>query len=204
MGRDKVILSSAVYFPIINAAVQCYKKECFGLVIGRRTKHGIEAIFAERLPQKKEKYSSVEIDEKTIIANEYALKGTTLEKVGDFHSHTDHKMGKRKYEYICATPGKEDVKDMEYGHVHFICAVNRSKRKVNHCSFNPSYIKHVVNGKKGKLSLTLRAFCLENGKVRPMKIILTEELEKELSRIRAKTSYFQKKIKERENLKVTF
>lgn len=203
MSNKKIIVSAGVYFAIISTVADYYKKECFGQLIGSKTRKGIETIFTRRPRHTKEKYSTVENYDKSISKSEFALKGSDLEIVGDFHSHTDHKIGRRReHEYAKAIPSVEDIADMEYGNAYLICAVNRSERKVNYCDFTSRYIKQVIDHEKGKLSLTLRAYCLKDEeKAKLLEITLTEKLEKKLNKIKRKTRSFQKKRTEREKQK---
>ncbi len=103
------------------ASIEVYRRECVGLLIGRRDGAGFVVEAAIAYQDAERRLGGARADP---AAHRRLFDATNdlpdgLQLVGDFHSHTEHR-GRRGE----AAPSQRDLADMLDGHVHVIVAVN--------------------------------------------------------------------------------
>lgn len=123
-------ISQNAFWGLLISAVEVYKRECFGLLIGHRDRTGPEEMFLieHALP-----YQSAGRHHKGVVANPRAHKRIErflanipqLSVIGDFHSHTMW-----GYSRAASHPSETDLAGMASGNVYAIVSVNDRLREV--------------------------------------------------------------------------
>jgi proteasome lid subunit RPN8/RPN11 len=123
-------ISQSAFWGLLISAVEVYKRECFGLLIGYRDRHarGNAYIVEHAIP-----YQTAGRRHKGVVSNPRAHRRIErflrnipqLSVIGDFHSHT--MWGESK---AVAGPSPTDLEGMEPEHVYVIVSVNDRMREV--------------------------------------------------------------------------
>lgn len=118
---DKLILKEPAFFEMIMGAVEVFHQECFGLLIGYKTRSAIIVEDAQIIQSARRTPFNIEPVARRIKRIEKLIKSTGLEMeiLGDFHSHTQ--IGADLARPI---PSGEDIADMQPGNVYIIIAIN--------------------------------------------------------------------------------
>jgi proteasome lid subunit RPN8/RPN11 len=122
---EKVVhIKERAFLSIVLSAVEVYKHETIGLLLGYR---GIDKFFVEyAIPYQTavKGYAWAMPPEKATERMTKILKNMAIDVIGDYHSHTE--FGEMKARPI---PSGDDIADMIQGRVHIIIAVNDKERK---------------------------------------------------------------------------
>lgn len=123
-------ISQNAFWGLLISAVEVYKRECFGLLIGYRDRKGPEEMFIveHAIP-----FQSAGRRHKGVVANPRAHKRIErflenipqMSVVGDFHSHTMW-----GYSRAASHPSETDIADMVPNHVYLIVSINDRLREV--------------------------------------------------------------------------
>jgi proteasome lid subunit RPN8/RPN11 len=121
----EVYISSNAFWALLISAIEVYKKECFGLLLGYRdggnsyiVEHAISYQTAYR------RHTSVEKNGRASKRIEKFLANLPhLSLIGDFHSHTG--WGDLKG---VGNLSAQDLVDMDHGNLYFIIVANDKKR----------------------------------------------------------------------------
>jgi proteasome lid subunit RPN8/RPN11 len=123
-------LSQNAFWGLLISAVEVYKRECFGLLIGYRDRRGPEDTFIieHAIP-----FQSAGRRHRGVVANPRAHRRIErflrnmpqLSVIGDFHSHTMW-----GYNRAASHPSETDVEGMEPENVYVIVSVNDRLREV--------------------------------------------------------------------------
>jgi len=130
-----VYVSQNAFWGLLISAVEVYKRECFGLLIGYRDHRGSEEMYIveHALP-----YQSAGRRHKGVVSNPRAHKRIEqflanipqLSVIGDFHSHTMW-----GYSRAASHPSDTDLEGMTPDNVYVIVSVNDRLREV-HWNYN--------------------------------------------------------------------
>ena len=174
----KVILNEEAYLGMILSAIQSYKKETLGIVIGKRIKREKSILYDTHaraaIPVKhKPSYGSVEGYETNARLMKSLLSRNSLREVGDFHSHTE-------YKGISAKLGlsDEDIADLAKAKspyfFSFLMAINPSESASQGLYVRKNEIGWITkiysrrshsSDKQMTVKIRLKAFYLDKGKV---------------------------------------
>lgn len=123
-------VSQNAFWGLLISAVEVYKRECFGLLIGYRDRKGPRDMYIveHALP-----YQSAGRRHKGVVSNPRAHRRIErflgsipqLSVIGDFHSHTMW-----GYSRAASHPSPTDLQDMKPEHVYIIVSVNDRLREV--------------------------------------------------------------------------
>jgi proteasome lid subunit RPN8/RPN11 len=121
----EVYISSNAFWALLISAIEVYKRECFGLLLGYRdggnsyiVEHAISYQTANR------RHTSVEKNGKASRRMEKFLSNLPhLSVIGDFHSHTG--WGELKG---VGNLSNQDLVDMDHGNLYVIIVANDKKR----------------------------------------------------------------------------
>ena len=124
-GEMEVYISSNAFWALLISAIEVYKKECFGLLLGYRdggnsyiVEHAISYQTAYR------RHTSVEKNGRASKRMEKFLANLGhLSVIGDFHSHTG--WGDLKG---VGSLSRQDLVDMDHGNLYMIIVANDKKR----------------------------------------------------------------------------
>ncbi len=124
-GRMEVYISSNAFWALLISAIEVYKRECFGLLLGYRdggnsyiVEHAISYQTANR------RHTSVEKNGRASRRIEQFLANLPhLSLIGDFHSHTG--WGDLKGVGNLST---QDLIDMVHGNLYVIIVANDKRR----------------------------------------------------------------------------
>ena len=121
----EVFISSNAFWALLISAIEVYKRECFGLLLGYRdggnsyiVEHAVSYQTAYR------RHTSVEKNGKASKRMEKFLANLGhLSVIGDFHSHTG--WGDLKG---VGSLSRQDLVDMDHGNLYMIIVANDKKR----------------------------------------------------------------------------
>ena len=123
-------ISQNAFWGLLISAVEVYKRECFGLLIGYRDRRGREDVFIveHALP-----FQTAGRRHKGVVSNPRAHKRIErflsnipqLSVIGDFHSHTMW-----GYSRAASHPSDTDLEGMSGDNVYIILSVNDRLREV--------------------------------------------------------------------------
>lgn len=153
----QVYLNENVFMGLVLSAVEVYKKECFGLLLGYRIAGKFIVEHAIPYQSVKRGHSWTELrSDKWKVITEILKNFPKLDVIGDFHSHT-------MYRDIRATVSlsSDDIKYMEREDLQIVIAINESKRaRARSVHFN-----HYVSGSLDRFHFKIAAYYFEdNGK----------------------------------------
>lgn len=163
---SKLILKEPAFLEIIIGAAEVFHQECFGLLLGYKTRNAIIVEDAQIVQSARRTPFHVEPIAKRIKRIEKLIKsiGMEMEIIGDFHSHTQ--IGADPARPI---PSGDDIADMEPENAYIIVAVNYLKG-------NPLTWSYLSKSKTLKGSLENFIFeisayyCFEENKYKKMEI----------------------------------
>ena len=125
-----VYVSQNAFWGLLISAVEVYKRECFGLLIGYRDRKGHDEMFIveHALP-----FQTAGRRHKGVVSNPRAHKRIErflrnmphLSVIGDFHSHTMW-----GYSRAASHPSATDQDGMKPEHVYVIVSINDRLREV--------------------------------------------------------------------------
>ena len=152
----QVYLNENVFIGLILSAVEVYKKECFGLLLGYRNPDKFIVEHAIPYQSVKRGHSWTELrPEKWRVITEVLKNFPKLDVIGDFHSHT-------MYRDIRAhvTLSSDDIKYMGEDDIQIVIAVNENKRSRSRLF----QFDHTVSGSLDKYQFKIAAYYFENGR----------------------------------------
>lgn len=119
-----IILEQEAFPSLIMSAVETYKKECFGSLLGYGTRNRIIVELAVPSQVAERTYSGVEPDWKRLSQNEEIIKQlSTLEHLGYFHSHAQR--GEERSRTKQSPSDKDSMRETD---IEIIVAINDKKR----------------------------------------------------------------------------
>lgn len=123
-------VSQNAFWGLLISAVEVYKRECFGLLIGYRDRKGPDDMYIveHALP-----YQSAGRRHRAVVGNPRAQERVErflrnmphLSVIGDFHSHTMW-----GYSRAASHPSETDLRGMTPDHVYVIVSINDRLRAV--------------------------------------------------------------------------
>jgi len=123
-------VSQSAFWGLLISAVEVYKRECFGLIIGYRDRKGPDHryIIEHAVP-----YQSAGRRHRTVVNNPRAHRRIErflrsipqMSVIGDFHSHTMW-----GYSRAASSPSETDLEGMKAENVYVILSVNDRLREV--------------------------------------------------------------------------
>ena len=149
----KINIEPSALINLVLSAVEKYKKETIGLLIGKREESvfSVKGAFSEQGTHTT--YSFSYHNEKFIkkIQEDWTFHQWTI--IGDYHSHTQRGQAR-----ALPTPSGEDIADMNKYKLYLIIAINENKKyKIwKHSS-------KIITGKFGKHDIEIAAYILKNG-----------------------------------------
>ncbi|MDI6851814.1 MAG: Mov34/MPN/PAD-1 family protein [bacterium] len=122
----RVVIEPPAFLSMIVSAVETYKLENYGLLLGYKLNYGYVIEHAIPIVSAKRSPFSVELNRKRERRVIEIIKNLQmgLEIIGDFHSHTGLKNLPAE-----AVPSPDDLDTMERGKVYIIISVNESPFK---------------------------------------------------------------------------
>jgi proteasome lid subunit RPN8/RPN11 len=124
-GRHmEVYISSNAFWALLISAIEVYKRECFGLLLGYRDHTNVIVEHAISYQTANRRHTSVEKNNRASRRIEKFLANLPhLSLIGDFHSHTG--WGELKGVGNLST---QDVIDMHHGNLYVIIVANDKRR----------------------------------------------------------------------------
>lgn len=120
----QVYLSENVFLGLILSAIEVYKSECYGLLLGLRTNDKFIIEFAIPYQSAKRGRTWAELrDDKWRIISKIVKNFPKLDVIGDFHSHT--MFGESRAD---VSLGKEDIEYMSESELQMVVAINDKLR----------------------------------------------------------------------------
>jgi hypothetical protein len=158
-----IFLSDKAFIGIVLSAIEVYKNECLGALLGYNLRNRIVVEYAIPFQTAKRKPTEVEPNwKRETRVQEILPKLIHLKHLGYFHSHTQ--LGKRK---ATAQPSNSDIESMIPAQIEIITAVNESKRKTHWYA-----TKKELCGTIGKYHIRLACHYKKvNGKIRQYPIL---------------------------------
>jgi len=159
----EVYLSENAFIGLLVSALEVYRRECFGILLGHSTSDRVFVEFAVPYQTANRKYREVRIDWKRSQRVEEAVRSTTRwESVGDFHSHS--KFGTRR---ATTQLSKEDKQHFTDGTVGVIVAVNDIQK-----SRPWGYVKGgTLSGSVNGYSIRIAAYYRGNDHIEKVQIV---------------------------------
>lgn len=121
----EVYISANAFWALLIAAIEVYKKECYGLLLGYRDSSNVYIVeHAVSYQTATRRHTSVEKNRRASQRIQKFLSNLPhLSVIGDFHSHTGwgHLKG-------VGHPSQTDLADMVHEHVYIIVVANDKKR----------------------------------------------------------------------------
>lgn len=153
-----VWIGKQAFLSIVVSSIEVYKKEAFGLLLGRKHKENYLIKYAINLQSVRRNYDYIIIDKNRIRRINESLSSIMKQNfVGDFHSHADGP----------AKPSKTDIREMkkEPGMVYILVIVKKKKgEKWKHET------DRSLSGPVGKYFVHMKAYEVKEGKVEKVKI----------------------------------
>ncbi|MDI6739325.1 MAG: Mov34/MPN/PAD-1 family protein [Candidatus Edwardsbacteria bacterium] len=144
----QVFISESAFWGLLVSAIEVYKKESYGLLLGHRDGNNFMVVHAVAC-QKAERHSTwVKAREKSYarIVNFFSQL-PSLYLVGDFHSHPQHEV----------TLSDEDISTMEQGRVYITIEI-KDKAKDKYWSYNED---GTISGTTNSWFIKIAAFSLD-------------------------------------------
>jgi proteasome lid subunit RPN8/RPN11 len=123
----EVYLSEDAFWGLLISAIEVYKKECFGFLIGYRDENNVFIVEHALSYQSARRYNTGVIENKRAIRRirKFLSNIPPLALIGDFHSHAG--WGDLK---AVPTPSDQDVLEMEPKAIYIIIEVNDKRKSV--------------------------------------------------------------------------
>jgi proteasome lid subunit RPN8/RPN11 len=123
----EVYLSENAFWGILVSAIEVYKKECFGFLIGYRDASNVFIVEYALSSQSVKRYNTGVIENKRAARRikKFLSNIPPLSLVGDFHSHAG--WGDLK---AVPTPSSQDIVEMELNTIYIITEVNNKRKSV--------------------------------------------------------------------------
>ena len=122
--RMRVYLSENAFIDLLLSSAEVYKKECLGFLLGYRLEDRFIVEHAFSVQTANRKHKGVVYDDRNHKKIEPILaRFDKLQKIGDFHSHTQ--FGPIKGLPI---PSAEDIKGMVPSNIYLIVAINNNEK----------------------------------------------------------------------------
>ncbi|MCI0623012.1 MAG: Mov34/MPN/PAD-1 family protein [Acidobacteria bacterium] len=123
----EVYLSEDAFWGLLISAIEVYKKECYGYLIGYRDENNVFIVEHALSHQSAQRYNTGVIENKRAIRRmkKFLSNIPPLTLIGDFHSHAG--WGDLK---AVPTPSNQDVLVMEPKTVYIIIEVNDKRKSV--------------------------------------------------------------------------
>lgn len=119
-----ILLEQGAFLGLIVSAVETYKKECFGSLLGYGTRNRIIVEFAVPSQVAERTFSKVDPDWKRLSQSKDLLRQiSTLEHLGYFHSHAQYGRKRSRTRQSSA-----DKSTMEETDIEIIVAINEKRR----------------------------------------------------------------------------
>ncbi|MBI3802544.1 MAG: hypothetical protein HY282_02125 [Nitrospirae bacterium] len=152
----QVYLNENVFIGLILSAVEVYKKECFGLLLGYRNpdKFIVEHAIPYQSVKRGHSWTELRPDKWTLIT-EVLKNFPKLDVIGDFHSHTMYRDVRAD-----VTLSTEDIKYMDEADLQIVIAVNENKRARSKLF----QFDHTVSGALDKYQFKIAAYYFEQGR----------------------------------------
>lgn len=159
----QVYLNENVFMGLVLSAVEVYKKECFGLLLGYRIsgKFIVEHAIPYQSVKRGNSWTELRSDKWRVIT-EILKHFPKLDVIGDFHSHTMYRDSR-----ATVSLSNDDIKYMDKEELQLVIAVNEFKRA------QPRRVRfdHTVSGVLDKYQFKIAAYYFDdkarNGKDRP-------------------------------------
>lgn len=159
----QVYLNENVFMGLVLSAVEVYKKECFGLLLGYRISGKFIVEHAIPYQSVKRGHSWTELrSDKWKVITEVLKHFPKLDVIGDFHSHTMYRDAR-----ATVSLSNDDIKYMGKEELQIVIAINEFKRP------RPRSVRfdHTVSGILDKYQFKIAAYYFDlqvrNGKDRP-------------------------------------
>jgi len=162
----RVLLKQPAFLSVVLSAMETFKKECFGFMLGKTDEKGFVVEHSIAMQTAKRKFNSVEnINQREkIILAVCGLFWKSSQIIGDFHSHPRFKIESPK---DMSYPSERDTDDSREGNVYFIVDIAEKKKKQRWRVTKDGGIL----GTLGNFKLKIKAFLsYENKKLNPIKI----------------------------------
>lgn len=123
----EVYLSGDAFWGLLISAIEVYKKECYGCLIGYRDENNVFIVQHALSYQSARRYNTGVIENKRAIRRirKFLSNIPPLALIGDFHSHAG--WGDLK---AVPTPSDQDVEEMEPKTIYVIIEVNDKRKSV--------------------------------------------------------------------------
>lgn len=122
-----VYISQGAFWGLLVSAIEVYKRECFGFLIGYRDINNVFIVEHALSFQTAKRYNTGVIENKRAIKRikKFLSNLPPLSLIGDFHSHAG--WGDLKG---VPTPSNHDVLEMERNNLYIILEVNNKRKSV--------------------------------------------------------------------------
>lgn len=123
----RVYLSENAFIDLLLSSAEVYKRECFGFLLGYKLEDRFIVEHAFSVQTANRRHKGVEYKDKNHKKIEQILaRFKKLQKIGDFHSHTQ--FGPTKGLPI---PSEEDINGMVPENVYLIVAINNNEKTMS-------------------------------------------------------------------------
>jgi proteasome lid subunit RPN8/RPN11 len=153
---SSVILQEHALVSILTTVTEVYKKECYGLLLGRANKNTYTITNAITIQKASRLFSSVGLSRThfaKILHNIACLPGFSL--LGEFHSHAQ--FGERRGQPVLSGGDMRDVSDDMS--LQIVIAANDVKNRIQWKTTKEG----TINGSLANISMIVRAFDVVDG-----------------------------------------
>jgi proteasome lid subunit RPN8/RPN11 len=153
----QVYLNENVFMGMVLAAVEVYKRECFGLLLGYRMpgKYVVEHAIPYQTARRGHSWAELRSD-KWKVLQEILRNFPKLDVLGDYHSHTMYRDVKAQ-----VSLSKDDIEYMDPNDLQIVIAVNQNKRSRD-WSLNSD---RTISGSIDKFYFKIAAYYFANRRV---------------------------------------
>ncbi|MEW6067578.1 MAG: Mov34/MPN/PAD-1 family protein [Nitrospirota bacterium] len=152
----RVYLSENAFLDLLLSSAEVYKKECLGFLLGYSLEDRFIVEHAFSVQAANRKHKGVVYSDKNHKKIEPILaKFDKLQKIGDFHSHTQFGSAKG-----LPIPSAEDIKEMAPNNIYLIVAINNNEKTLQWGENRDG----TISGSVGKFFFKISAHFL-NGSV---------------------------------------
>jgi len=121
----KATISEEAFLGLVLSAIEVYKRECLGLLLGYRLKDRFLIEYAIPYQTAERSHDLVDINNKYHRRLKGALEALhKWDFIGDFHSHPQYGPAKGN-----VSPSREDIKDVPENSIFVIVAINDRKKQ---------------------------------------------------------------------------